>query len=385
MDRAPAHGGLFGGERLEGLDVLRAIAAMLVVFYHLFELGPPALKSFLLWPPNPYGWVGVDLFFVLSGFFIGRLVLQPSTFRPGAFFVRRALRILPAYYFSIIVIVLFLQAGRLFSVDGWWHLVSHVFLFHNLIPSHHGSINGVYWTLGVEWQFYLLMLLAAPVLRRPRAFLAVALAALAICWSWRAAIYLHGTENLMMRFQYGTQLPGMLDLFVAGIVCARVSLSHGDVLRRYASALLAMGLVATIATLAYLQSHIGDYWSHGYSMIGLRSQLAFSFSIVLLGLLNPPRWLITPLRNLGVTRLGEISYSVYLFHLPILLVMAPAVPTDWGYRGMFMFLAIYLTAVVAFSGIVYRLIELPWMQRARDLTRRGRETASAQAVETRPA
>lgn len=363
------HEGLFGGARMDGLDVLRALAAMLVVFYHLFELGPPAMKSLLLWPPNPYGWIGVDLFFVLSGFFIGRLVLEPVRFSPGAFFVRRALRILPAYYFSILAIVLFLQPGLLFSANGWWHLASHAFLFHNLLPDHHGSINGVYWTLGVEWQFYLLMLLAAPLLRRSLGLVTVLLVALAICWSYRAAIYLHGSDNLMLRFQHGTQLPGMLDLFVVGIVCAKLSLSRSIWLERLAPMVLTIGVIAMAATLRYLQSHIGDYWTHGFSIIGTRSLMAISFGLLVLGMLHPPRWLIAPLDALGVTRLGQYSYSIYLFHLPLLLAMAPRIPADWERDGMLVAVGVYLLALVFVSRFVYRHIEAPWIERGRQLTR----------------
>ena len=365
---------------MDGLDVLRALAAMLVVFYHLFELGPPAMKSLLLWPPNPYGWIGVDLFFVLSGFFIGRLVLEPAQFRPGAFFVRRALRILPAYYFSILAIVLFLQPGLLFSANGWWHLTSHAFLFHNLLPDHHGSINGVYWTLGVEWQFYLLMLLTAPLLRRSWGLVVALLSALAICWAYRTAIYLHGSDNLMLRFQHGTQLPGMLDLFVAGIVGAKLSLSHAKWLQRWAPMLLTIGIIATVATLRYLQSHLGDYWTHGFSIIGTRSLMAISFALLVLGMLHPPRWLITPLNAFGVTRLGQYSYSVYLFHLPLLLAMAPSIPADWGRNGMIAAIALYLVALVLVSRFVYRHVEAPWITRGRQLTRSG--TAARERVGT---
>lgn len=361
--------GLFGGARVDGLDVLRAVAAMLVVFYHLFELGPPAMKALLLWPPNPYGWIGVDLFFVLSGFFIGRLVLEPARFRPGAFVVRRALRILPAYYFSMLAIVLFLRPEMVFSANGWWHLLTHAALFHNLLPDHHGSINGVYWTLGVEWQFYLLMLLAAPLLRRPRALMPVLLLALLACWAYRTAIYLHGSDNLMLRFQHGTQLPGMLDLFVAGILCAWLSLRHPAALRRWGPVLLAVGVVITVPTLRYLQSHIGDYWTHGFSIIGTRSLMAVCFGMLILGMLHPPRWLIVPLDRLGVTRLGQYSYSVYLFHLPLLLAMAPHIPADWGRGGMLLVIAMYLLATVAVSRFVYRHVELPWIERGREWTR----------------
>lgn len=349
---------------MDGLDVLRALAAMLVVFYHLFELGSPAMKQLLLWPPNPYGWVGVDLFFVLSGFFIGRLVLEPEQFRPGVFFVRRAFRILPAYYFSIAVIVLFLQPGLLFSTNGWWHLVSHAFLFHNILPDHHGSINGVYWTLAVEWQFYLLMLVAAPLLRS-RAFIWVLLFALVACWSYRTSIYLHGSDNLILRFQHGTQLPGMLDLFVAGILAAKLSLRFPECLRRHSRLILTIGVFATVLALGYLQRHIGDYWTHAFSIVGTRSLLAIGFGLLVLGMLHPPASLMAGCRFLGLPQIGQCSYSLYLFHLPIWLVMREHLPAQWGINGMIVVLFVYLVATILVSRFVYRHIEAPWMESGR--------------------
>lgn len=349
---------------MDGLDVLRAVAAMLVVFYHLFELGPPAMKQLLLWPPNPYGWVGVDLFFVLSGFFIGRLVLEPERFRPGAFLVRRALRILPAYYFSIMVIVLFLQPGLLFTSNGWWHLVSHAFLFHNFLPDHHGSINGVYWTLAVEWQFYLLMLVTAPLLRG-RAFSWTLLFALLLCWSYRAAIYLNGSDNLTLRFQHGTQLPGMLDLFVAGIMAARISLRFPDFLQRHARSILLFGVISTVLALGYLQRHIGDYWTHAFSIVGTRSLLAIGFGVLVLGMLNPPAPLIAGCRLLAIPQIGQCSYSLYLFHLPLWLVMREHIPAQWGIEAMVIVLVTYLSATILVSRFVYRHIEAPWVDTGR--------------------
>lgn len=352
--------------RLDALDALRALAALMVVAYHLFELSPVVVKYLLLWPPNPYGWIGVDLFFVLSGFFIGRLVLQPARFDAGQFVRRRAWRILPAYYLSMLLIILLAQRHLLENAAGWGQIGSHVLLIHHMIPGHHGGINGVYWTLGVEWQFYLLMLLLAPWLRRPRALPWLLLAGVLLCWGWRAWIFLAWPPDSGARFRMATQLPGMLDLFVAGIAVAWYSLREPERLRRTPVWLLPLAVLACIAACACVQRHLGDFWRDAGAMLFARSGLALAFGLLVLAMLHPPRWLGRAVRWLGLAAIGRWSYSLYLAHLPILLALWARIPEDLGTRGWVVVLAGYLVLVLAVSALSWRLVERPCMARGRN-------------------
>src|SRR5215216_6147807 len=160
-----------GRERKPGLDLLRALAIIVVVIYHaaLFGFKLPGRV-------DRFGWIGVDLFFVLSGYLIGGQLLAPlardQRVKLGRFFTRRALRIMPAY-FAVLAIYFLLPSWREYpemSQPLWKFLLS----VQN-IGLHGGTAFSHAWSLAVEDQFYLalpfLLLLLYP---RPRTSVIIA-------------------------------------------------------------------------------------------------------------------------------------------------------------------------------------------------------------------
>ena len=161
--KLPAH--------ISRIDVLRAYAILMVFGVHFavisfgllkwnglirdyIQAGPYANNLGLV--PLTYGWVGVTLFFVISGFCIHYAFLaQESSWRAGTFFWKRFVRLYPAYLASLVFFIIFdyLEDPSLVTTSG---IITHLFLVHNLSPTEFIGINGVYWSLGVECQFYLL-------------------------------------------------------------------------------------------------------------------------------------------------------------------------------------------------------------------------------------
>lgn len=142
-----------GRQRQPGLDLLRALAIILVVIYHAGIMGFPLPGRVHRW-----GWIGVDLFFVLSGYLIGGQLLAPLARgqRIGLrrFFVRRALRIMPAY-FVILAIYFLLPSWREYP-DMAQPLWKFLFSIQN-IALHGGTAFSHAWSLAVEDQFYLML------------------------------------------------------------------------------------------------------------------------------------------------------------------------------------------------------------------------------------
>src|SRR6195256_4653137 len=142
-----------GRERQPGLDLLRAIAIIIVVIYHAGIMGFPVPGRV-----HRFGWIGVDLFFVLSGYLIGGQLLAPlardQRIHLGRFFARRALRIMPAY-FVVLAIYFLLPSWREYpemSQPLWKFLLS----VQN-IGLRGGTAFSHAWSLAIEDQFYLVL------------------------------------------------------------------------------------------------------------------------------------------------------------------------------------------------------------------------------------
>ena len=352
------------------INLLRAFAALLVLVYHVIELAP--------WPDFPLsgvlltfrvGWVGVDLFFVVSGFVIGMSAIR--LYRDGdrnyrATFTRRRLaRIVPLYVLTCVVFLLVVQPSAL-SLP-WPKLAlqlgSHLLFLHNLHPVLHGGINGPNWSVAAEMQFYVLVVLVVPLLSRIDVRILLAGGVL-VAWLSRALAFwaTRDLANPHVTFVYATQVPSMLDAFAIGLAIARLHLD--GTLRRWASRHRWLPLIASaggfvIALQVAWQTywpHAGDYWSIAAMVIFWRTALATTFGalVLLASLLANVARFAPPLDYLG-----DVSYGIYLWHLPVILTLtahsvasSPATLLAWT-----------LATVIALSALSWHLMERPIIRR----------------------
>ena len=215
------------------IDLLRGFAAISVLTLHVI-----ALSNWTAFPTRgPLAWfrvgaLGVDLFFVISGFVIAHSAFSSFERRKFGFvwpyLKHRLFRIVPLFYLTLAVF-LCVEPSLLSSGVFLDRFISHVLFYFTFQFDRFSSINGPNWSVGIEMQFYLLMAILTPVLFRIRSQLvAIAvfvLVSIAIAGAWRyfgnSIIAKDGNEFRNYRvFVVTTQLPGHLDEFALGICVA---------------------------------------------------------------------------------------------------------------------------------------------------------------------
>jgi peptidoglycan/LPS O-acetylase OafA/YrhL len=306
--------------RLDGVDGLRAFAALWVVMFHVRAFSGAHLGPLDLIVRS--GSTGVSLFLVLSGFCLYLPVARKAGqgFSARRFFVRRAKRLLPAYYASLalVLIVTVIAAGRL----GFAHLstsdlaaqaAAHVTMTHSLFPSSFYTLNGAYWSLALEWQLYLgLPLLILGVRRFGLARTVAAVFAVNIVYrlTLAAAIATHAVagDSLMATAVLPNLLPGRWAEFALGMVAANLH-ATGQV-SAWASRL--RFAVIPVVPLALLT--VGGPLTH--ILFGI---VFFTLLCVVLSGSNVVSRVFSwrPLVVVGV-----MSYSVYLVHQPMVQAFA---------------------------------------------------------------
>ncbi|MDD2919841.1 acyltransferase [Rhodoferax sp.] len=340
-------------KRSLSLDAVRGFAILMVIVFHFSEFGLlPALSSPFSAVPF-FGMFGVDLFYVLSGFFITKAILSPLTWKPSAFLMSRFTRIYPAYLFSIMFFVIFnISGGNSLDPQYIANILLHFFMLHNLFPGVGGSINGTYWTLGVEFPYYFLMLAIGYFIREQKYFWIISIAMLLVCLVWRAAVF-QIVPTDMGRFFAATQLPGALDAFALGGAAAAIT-RHGkfdEISQQWRWPIFTLGLALTLLNFYYVVHHAGHYWSHAWTAILWRTSLEAGFAVLIVacaGMKYSPM-----LHYSGLPWLGKISFSLYIYHLfPAVLIKKFIPELDWQWK-----LSLGAAVALSLSWASWRFIE----------------------------
>lgn len=298
-------------ERNAGLDALRGVAALLVLLHHaswyLGREGSPFASLLLSW--FDFGKFGVALFFLISGYVI------PDSFRHGFghFLKGRACRLLPALWLSIaLVLAIRASRGTIFAPET---VLANMFMVAGTFGQ--ALVIDPYWTLEWELGFYLLCsaLFAAGLLDNRRAVVATAFAALAVSFVLPMTIY-------------------------------AVLLLAGSLVRLRAwRSLAVLGPGAALSSALWVAQPDSGYGSAFLAALWLAPPVFLVFLR-----LAPPRPLVY---------LGTISFSIYLFHVPVLELVA-----RYGFTGTAFALA-GLCASLAVSAAVFRWVEQPFMALAK--------------------
>ncbi|MFM5906467.1 MAG: acyltransferase family protein [Novosphingobium sp.] len=306
--------------RIVELDGLRTVAILLVILYHVLRV-PVAHHSPLDYPTRPFafGWGGVDVFFVLSGFLIGGILFAQRD-RPGAmkrFLVRRCVRIVPLYF--VVLAVFFLARGLNgppWMLDGAAPVWTYLTLTQNFATAFLKTdawALGPTWSLAVEVQLYLLLGLL--ILFAPRRWIKPVLwAGIAVSVLLRLALVARG-EGIMGYFLTPARMDGA---FIGALVSQAILQPDLQDFARRNGGTLWMACAALIG-LAMLSAAAGQgIGSPGAGIFGHFGLSLATAIVILLIVSRPGDWPNALLRSHVMTFIGAISYGIYLLHLPVI-------------------------------------------------------------------
>jgi len=348
---------------LPGLDGLRALAIIGVLLYH----------AGIDWLPG--GFLGVDVFFVISGFLITSLILEEYD-RSGRidfkrFYLGRARRLLPAVVVLLIVVgiaVLFVYQDALsafrqdalatiFYVNNWWYVLVDQSYFESMGRP---PLLKHLWSLSVEEQFYLIWPVVAlllvrsggrPLVRRIALLLAVASTV------WMAVIAIRNgypVDADPSRAYFGTDSHSMGLLVGAALATVwRPGRLSTHIPRGTQVIVTGTGIVALAVVVAFYL-FVGEFtpWLYRGGFLAL----AF-FTTVLIAAVTHPASVLGPALGVGVLRyLGRRSYGIYLWHWPIFMVTRPGIDVPWSEPVAF---AARLALTLGIAELSYRLVEMP--------------------------
>ena len=215
-------------EKNKNIDIIRAIAILLVLFYHIYAITGISFNNEITDTFLEYGGViGVCLFFILSGFGIYNSLknqeVSNKEFSFNDYIKKRFWRIAPQYYFSLIILLLFSSNAIYLSNDHLLTIISHIFFFHNFFYTIAGAISGVCWTLAVTFQFYLIAPFIYYIFKKyPKMVLisSYILSFLLKYFIFHFIIAASGDTNTFLYFNYGSQIFTALEFFVSGMFIA---------------------------------------------------------------------------------------------------------------------------------------------------------------------
>jgi peptidoglycan/LPS O-acetylase OafA/YrhL len=303
---------------------------------------------------------GVDLFFIISGFVFARQIYQ-GTDKFSAFVIRRFFRIYPLYLFSLLIALWLTEKTN----DYWWIFIKHLFFLGTTKNLYEAVFfNGVYWTLSVEIEFYLLV----PVLAFYRKKIPYLLFGSFVLYVLFRTLYMVDSSTLdeptvLHILMY--HLPGTLGPFILGVWLYRLNMSYlfNSSQIRLTTFCIGLVMIGFVAYGYYIAREMMDYFFLLKAYLPLLS--GFAYALILFAFLP------FQFNEKGYWRkfclfLGNISYGIYLFHLltPKLFALA-----GWSQSGYYSFTA-YVISTTICAWLMFHILENPARQFGKKLSKR---------------
>lgn len=334
------------------LDGLRGVAILLVVIYHNFGF---ISQSY-------FGWLGVDLFFVLSGFLITDILLRTVNDPKflSNFYMRRVLRIFPLYYASL-VLFLFIVAPLTSEKIEWnYYQENQVYLWTYLqnwlyIFKEPGSaaILNHYWSLAVEEQFYIFWPLVILLLKKPKyllAFIGILLIAVII---FRFVLWFYQVEDLAY---YNLYTFTRIDGICIGCMVALLMRMNMNFIRNYT--FLIVLVFAAVNFGFYFINRQNNYSFPYIALIGYTT-FAMILGLLVYEAVTRETRLLNMIFGFGLLKFfGRISYGLYIFHWPVYLLLSAYYTADTdGFSGKLVLSLAATGIAILISWLSYRYFE----------------------------
>lgn len=337
---------------LKSLESLRGIAALMIVFYHLNWLLKVPLPDGLGFIHNKF-WLGVPLFYTLSGFVIayGYAERVGNASQLRRFYIARFFRIAPLFYTMLMILVVWSWAAHHRFFDPETLLINVTFLF-GLVPGKHESIVMAGWSIGIEMLFYILFPWFAMTIKSIRgvvfAFVAACCLSAWVQWLIGQDFNGYGSKNLL------TYLP----FFMAGIGGYRIWQLKQFSQNPVGWKLFYLSVILSVAIILNVIPGVGR----------LPGVITLDIWALILGGLILSVCLVTivPLEHPVLRRCGELSFSLYLLHPMLMLVLLKFRFVDWLSAEIANQWLVFITASLltisllwVLSNVTYRFVEVP--------------------------
>lgn len=349
-------------KRNPALDILRCAAIALVLGWHLPVPEPAHWLSIALWPWRGFGWAGVDLFFVLSGFLVGGLLMaehqKKGKIDLGRFYERRAFKIWPAYYAMIGLFLL----NRIRRHDSIKPLIGNLLNIQNYTQTYIRHT----WSLAVEEHFYLLLGIVLLILARRNA-----INVKTVLWVYGASLVVSLGSRLAMlatnqdpiNIQWFTNC--RLDSLCLGVLLAALYHFKSPAWDWLANRRTLLWVVV----IASLGIHVAQQYSPLMLSVGLTVVSIGSAALLILLFTAPPElWIGTAIRSkFGaiLAWIGERSYGIYLWHTssaPVVVWIFNKLYPKSAFAAYGAAVIAWIAAAIVLGYIAHRLIEGPFLK-----------------------
>lgn len=339
------------------LDGLRGIAVLAVMAFHV-----DLLRG---------GFLGVDVFFVLSGFLITTLLLQEWTrygrISLGYFYARRALRLLPALLTLLVIWLLFVTYYKHSIINETRKaILTTLFYCSNLVSTFKwrvwlGPLSHT-WSLSIEEQFYLIWpILLITMLRlrlKPHRILLITILCASASAVARGVLWAGGSDADRLYHGTDTRAEALLVGCAVGLLATSGMLFNQRWLNTHIRCL------SLCAAIILLLLGAGAKWDAAYMYLGLFSVAAVAVALILIRLIvSPPKLALSILESCVLVWIGRLSYGLYLWHLPVNEIVKTNVLPEA------VVLMLRIGATFAAASLSFYLIEQPCLRRKRGFER----------------